>query len=214
MYVPKTFEETNPAVLIDHINQNPFATVISTTNDGPMISHLPMYYIKEGESEFLIGHLANANEHWKNIEGKGVVIFHGPHAYISSKWYGTSNVVPTWNYISVHVSGNIKLTDANELASILDFMVHKHEGSIQEFKNYNDEKYLEALSNQIVGIKMEVKTIEGKWKLSQNKSEALQKKIAENLLKAGDYNSIEIAGKINGNLKNKTSTSTFTPEKF
>ncbi|MDQ3002236.1 MAG: FMN-binding negative transcriptional regulator [Fibrobacterota bacterium] len=204
MYIPKAFEETNSEVLVDHINHNSFATVISSTDDGPMVSHLPMYYLKDGENEFLIGHLAKANEHWKFIEGKGVVIFHGPHAYISSKWYGTSNVVPTWNYISVHVAGEFKLTDSKELVSILDFMVHKHEGNVQQFKNYNDEKFLEVLSNQIVGIKLEVKTIKGKWKLSQNKSEEIQKKIAENLIKTGEYNSIEIAGKIYENLKIKT----------
>ncbi len=83
-------------------------------------------------------------------------------------------------------------------------MVHKHEGNVQQFKNYNDEKFLEVLSNQIVGIKLEVKTIKGKWKLSQNKSEEIQKKIAENLIKTGEYNSIEIAGKIYENLKIKT----------
>ena len=97
-----------------------------------------------------------ANNHWKTIEGGSLAVFNGPHAYVSEKWYEVPNVVPTWNYVVVHVSGKIKITNEQELKQIIEMMIKNHEGDFQIFKNNIDDKLYSTLMTQIVGLKMEI----------------------------------------------------------
>lgn len=193
MYIPPPFSESDPGILKAFIDQNPFATVVTSTESEPKASHIPMYYSEADGKAFLVGHFARANDHWRCLERKSTAVFHGPHAYVSSQWYGTRNGVPTWNYLAVHVSGFMATVDGKELGLILDLMLKKHESDPGAFNLNLDAEVRRNLENHIVGVKMEIEKMEGKWKLSQNKSLDIQDKIAQRLWESGDWNSRQVA---------------------
>ena len=106
MYSPRYAVETDRKIIDQIILNNPFATIVYQSNGMPQSFHLPL--ILEGDS--LIGHMAKANPAWGELENNSsLIIFHGPHCYISPTWYGTNNNVPTWNYISIQVRGKVKI---------------------------------------------------------------------------------------------------------
>ena len=152
-----------------------------------------MYHAEENGKHFLIGHLAKANDHVQSLGRKSTVVFHGPHAYVSSKWYETVNVVPTWNYVAVHVSGILSPVGGQELSRILGLMVLRHEVDVASFRSGMEEEVRANLEKHIVGVKMEIEKMEGKWKLSQNKSPDIQGKIVERLRETGDWNAERVA---------------------
>lgn len=201
MYKPKPFDENNKEVQLKLIQDYPFATLISTAQNELFVSHIPMYLMTKDGKDYLVGHLAKANAHYQNLEGNGVAVFHGPHAYVSHTWYETANVVPTWNYISVHVTGKISITNAEGLASIINHMLHIHESGFAALAKNTDASLLESLMNQIVGFQLEIEKIEGKWKLSQNKSIETQQKIATQLSNSPDANARNVGAIMKENIK-------------
>ena len=102
MYIPPPFAETNRTELHAFMEHNSFATLISYDGDRVVANHLPLLLDRAAAPNGrLIGHLARANKQWQHANGQRVlVIFQGPHAYISPRWYEETNVVPTWNYLS------------------------------------------------------------------------------------------------------------------
>src|ERR1044071_9429828 len=118
MYLPSDFKEEDFQKLAAFIHQFSFATLVSGRSGSLQASHLPFLFDeKRGKSGFLRGHMAKANPHWKTIEEEEVlVIFQGPHAYISPTWYEASETVPTWNYATVHAYGYYRsITDPEGL---------------------------------------------------------------------------------------------------
>ncbi len=196
MYNPAAFAETDPGTLKAFIAEHPFATLVTGAGEGLKISHIPMYCVTEGGADYLVGHLAKANDHWRSLDGRDMMstaIFHGPHAYVSAAWYGARNVVPTWNYVAVHVTGTLRTVGDGELGEILDMMVRRQEADAGAFARNLDDKVREALAKQIVGVKLAVDRMEGKWKLSQNKDAEARLRIAAGLRAAGDEGSRRIA---------------------
>ena len=171
---------------------------MTSTADEPKVSHIPMYRAEEAGADVLIGHLARANDHWRFLDRKSTAIFHGPHAYVSAAWYGTRNVVPTWNYVTVHVTGTLRMIGDDELKAMLDMMIRRHEGDAEAFARNLDDKARGALEKHIVGVKMTVDRMEGKWKLSQNKDPEARRRIVDGLLAAGDEGSRRIAEWMSG----------------
>jgi transcriptional regulator len=193
MYIPNAFLESDPNILKEFIEENPFATLITSSESEPKVSHIPMYYLEKEGKRFLVGHVAKANNHWQDLKGKSTAIFHGPHAYVSSKWYESPNVVPTWNYVAVHVSGQVSKVNEKELHFIIDLMIQRHEGNIQAFQSHLNEEVRGQLEKHIVGLELEIEKMEGKWKVSQNKDINSQQKILSKLIETGDWGSIQIA---------------------
>jgi transcriptional regulator len=199
MYIPGPFSETDRAAQIAFIAAHPFATLTTARGGEVGISHIPMYLATLDGRDFLVGHLARANAHWKSIAGPGTAIFHGPHAYVSSRWYGARNSVPTWNYAVVHVHGLLSLTGPEELRGIIARMLAVHEGAPEP--SDMDDAALAALMKHIVGIKLEITSIEGKLKLSQNKSRETQAKVADHLEQGPDANAKAVAALMRENLR-------------
>src|ERR1700759_3803266 len=107
MYVPSHFAETDLATLHDFIERYSFGLLVSQVDGQPFGTHLPFLLDRSAPHGTLIGHMARANPHWQSLrEQPALVVFAGPHAYISPTWYEAANVVPTWNYTAVHVSGH------------------------------------------------------------------------------------------------------------
>lgn len=129
MYIhPLNAWESQPEVL-DFIQKNSFATLYTHVEGRPWATHLPVFLEGKPEGKFVLhGHLAKANSQWKHLtqSEEVMVVFHGPHAYISSSWYTHENV-PTWNYLAVHVYGKVRLIEGEELMHHLKSLVDQYE---------------------------------------------------------------------------------------
>jgi transcriptional regulator len=174
MYIPKPFTIVDGALLDEFIRRNNFATLISTIDGAPFATHLPLLLDRlDGGRGVLLGHMARANPHWRAFDGRqqALAIFHGPHAYVSPSWYGTSPAVPTWNYTVVHVYGAPRLIDDDaQLSDLVDRLVAFHEaGMPQPWPGDLPPDFKRGLLKAIVGFVMPVERVEGKFKLSQNR---------------------------------------------
>lgn len=187
MYIPKHFEVTNKQEILSFIKANTFGQLISTVENRFYCSHIP--FLLSEDNQFLICHLSKANPQWKEIESQEVLItFQGVHDYISPSWY-TSLGVPTWNYQVVHVYGSATMISNNkDLKDIVDDLAKKYESS---FDNPWQPEYKESLLNSIIGIKIQIKELQGKYKLSQNRFEQDKNQIINGLTVRGSHSLAE-----------------------
>jgi transcriptional regulator len=204
MYIPKAFAETDTEKLFDFIEANSFGILFSQRNGQSFATHLPFLVEQSAESNGrLWGHLARANPHWHDLEGEVLIVFPGPHAYISPAWYEEENVVPTWNYVAVHVYGQLSLMHDNEqLLKIVEDSAKFYEAArLAPWTLDTAQEYIHKLLKGIVGFKIEITRLEGKWKLNQNHSVARQERVVNALRQSLDQNSREIAQLMAENLK-------------
>jgi len=181
VYIPKFNEETRLDVMHALIETQPLATLVTMSNSGLIATHLPMVLARsEGPHGTLRGHLSRANNQWRNLNPsiEALAIFSGAHHYISPSWYPEKaedgKVVPTWNYAVVHVYGPLKIIeDPAWLLSHLNTLVTQHESSFPTPWKTSDapSDYIASQIKGIVGLELPITRIEGKWKVSQNKSE-------------------------------------------
>ncbi len=174
------------------MSQYPFATLITVAENTPLVSQVPLTPIWMGEKIVLVGHLARANSHWKSFAlSKATVIFQGPHTYITPKWY-VENDVPTWNYSTVHVTGQIELIESADgivdCLNLLTAHVEQNWPSGWEFF-IPDDLSGNALAKSIIGFRIIVDEINYKKKLSQNRSPADRAGVLEGLESRLDDNS-------------------------
>ncbi len=185
MYLPKHFAETDLGRLHAAIETYSFATLISTADGVVQASHLPLLLDRdEGPCGTLVGHMARANRQWREAAGEQVLaIFSGPHAYISPAWYDDAEVVPTWNYVAVHAYGTLTpIEETQELARIVARTVRHYEsGREQPWQLDERAEYIGRLLPQIVGFRIPLDRLEGKWKLNQNHPPARRQKVAQAL---------------------------------
>jgi len=197
MYTPSVFAESDLAKLHDFIERNSFGVLVSQINGEPFASHLPFLLDRtSGSHGTLIGHMARANPQWHQAHGQAVIaIFSGPHAYVSPTWYEAENVVPTWNYVAVHAYGKVQvIEEPAALLQIVKDSVSFYEGTMQQPWTLNGPSdFVERLLRQIVGFRIEITGIEGKWKLNQNQPEERREKVALALQKQPDNDSQAIA---------------------
>jgi transcriptional regulator len=189
---------TDPQRLCEFIDQHGFATLVTQIDGEPWATHLPlMWESSEGKSLRLVGHVAVANAHATHLSGqRALAIFHGPHAYISPGWMGAQNVVPTWNYVAVHVYGTVRvIEDAARLRNVLEALVKKYEETRSQPWQLStpESDFLNRMQGGIVGFELVVDRIEGKWKLSQNHPVERREGIIQGLLETGRTSELEIA---------------------
>lgn len=172
MYVPKPNQITDKETIAEFINLHGFATVVTSLDGIPFASHLPVLH--DQDRGILLGHMARANEQWQHLlSGEEILcIFHGPHAYISPRWYASKMAVPTWNYAVVHVYGVPKIIeDPVELRKIVDKTTAKYEKRFSTPLETNmPEETIEGMLKAIVGFSIKIDRMEAKYKLGQNKS--------------------------------------------
>lgn len=152
---------------------NPFAILVSSTDEGPFATHLPVFVRATGDQLVIRAHVAKANPHWRYLEQQPqcLTIFHGPHSYISPSLYATSEVVPTWNYGAVHVYGNARVFSAPEsLLEVLHELMGTFEPAYAEQWAELSQAYRERMLSHIVGFEITATKIEAKFKLSQNRT--------------------------------------------
>ena len=197
MYRPSHFDISDPAALAEIIRRYSFATVISHDGAAPFATHMPvLFHPEEGAHGTLVTHMARANPQWRLFEGGGevLVIFHGPHAYISPSWYKVQPAVPTWNYAVVHAYGKPQIVeDTDKLRSMLWELVTAFESHREEPYGALTDEYIDKLSPGIVGIEIPIARVEGKFKLSQNRTEEDRAGVIGALEMATDQTEREVA---------------------
>jgi transcriptional regulator len=202
MYIPSHFRVTDETVAYDIMKEHSFATLFSQHNGMPFATHLPL--ILNEENTYLYGHFARPNPQWKDIKNQTVLaIFHGPHCYISPSWYETNKAVPTWNYVTVHVYGEVELVEGeDELMNSLQEMVLKYESPNSSYKLEEvDDGFLTGMSKGIQGFKIRITKIEAKAKLSQNHSLARQELVINQLEQSSNTDEQQISSLMKANLR-------------
>lgn len=177
MYIPSVFAVDKTATLMALIEAYDFATLVSSTRDGLVASHLPFLLARDrGPKGTLLAHVARANPHGAVLDNTNVlVIFNGPHGYVSPSWYHQHPAVPTWNYAAVHVYGRARLiADDAQLRDLLNRLSERHEDGRANPWHMNSlpETYLARMIKGIIGFEIEIERLEGKLKLSQNRDAA------------------------------------------
>jgi transcriptional regulator len=205
MYIPKYFKVTNVDEIWDFVQKNSFGTIVTTEQGKPIATHLPLQLIKEGDNYNITGHMAYGNPQWRTFDTceDVLVMFQGPHAYISSSWYEKENV-PTWNYQAIHMYGKASILEKDELIENLTAMLEKYEQK-RENSVLWDKLSPELLENQlkgIIGFKIKVEEIQAAYKLSQNRNETDYTNIIEKLQKEGNLNSKQIAEQMEKRVNN------------
>lgn len=186
MYIPKSNKFTDRAEIVEFMRRFSFATIITSTNNFPIATHLPFVVTYENDNITLTSHFAKANPQWKQLEDtKVLIIFSEPHAYISPKNYDSEQNVPTWDYISVHAYGDGKIiSTTNEVIQVLEKTIDNYEMSYKQQWNNLPEEYILNLTKGIVAFNITVTDLEAKKKLSQTKSKNEQQKIVDSLQKS------------------------------
>lgn len=203
MYIPSFFKVDNTEEIHDFIHHNGFGIVISQTNEKLLASHIPLLLAKNSKGKnVLTGHLSRANPQWKSFESEKqvLIIFQGPHTYISSSWYDHNNV-PTWNYMAAHVYGTLRFLTDEELLNSLRILTDKYEAHSEHPVSVHtmDPHMLSSQLKGIVGFEIEVEEIQAAYKLSQNRDDKNFLRIIDELEKKGDENSTRIAEKMKRN---------------
>ena len=177
MYTPKAFQCDDRDQMFTLIKDHPLATLICNTDAGLEANHLPMLFEQINGRDMLIGHIAKANPLHKHLSnGSDVLVtFQGSQAYISASHYPTkqrdARVVPTWNYSAVHIKGRIEFTnDKKDLLSIVEALTHAQEHQREHPWKVSDapQEYIDQMLKAIVGLRISIDDIQGKWKVSQN----------------------------------------------
>ncbi len=180
MYVPDLYAETDRARINDFIRNNGFGILFSYQGTGPAATHLP-FVLVEGDDgqDTIIGHMARANEQWKHADGHEVlVVFHGPHAYVSPTWYREEDVVPTWNYAVVHIYGTFEaVQDSAETVDIVSRIVDYYESfEPRAWTTDFDSPYNKKMIRGVTAFKIKIARVEGKWKMGQNRPAYLRRR--------------------------------------
>ncbi|OAS85379.1 FMN-binding negative transcriptional regulator [Metabacillus litoralis] len=202
MYIPKQFKIDDEEVIYDFIEKYGFATLFSQHKGEPYATHLPLMLNKSENA--LYGHFARPNEQWKDAENQQVlVIFQGPHCYISPSWYETTKAVPTWNYVSIHLYGKIEIIeDEKVIFDSLNDLVNKYESTDSPY-NLNDVEpdFIKGMSKGIVAFRIKITKIEAKAKLSQNHPVERQELIIKHLENTFQQDNLQVASLMKKNLK-------------
>ena len=196
MYIPKFNRMQDDGEAIAFMKQYGFATVITSRDGVPAATHLPITVTLRDGQVVLSAHFAKANDQWKYIEGNSIlVVFSEPHAYISPSNYEGEQNVPTWNYMAVHCYGKGRLlTEPEQVLALLEATIVHYEQSYKQQWDELPEKYRAGMMNGIVGFEVHVTDIQGKKKLSQNRTEAERRKIIETLSGSSVASDMLLAG--------------------
>ena len=176
MYLPPQFVAKAPQFALQLIRAHPFASLISTDDEGlPFVTPLPLHLIEEGGQTLLLGHCAKPNPHWRYLQArpKAVVTFMGPHAYMTPRVYPDLLRVPTWNYITVHCTVEARLIEHfDDKDRLLKHLIADHDPAYADQWRGLGEDYQHKMMNGIVAFELKVLELQCKVKLNQHRPEA------------------------------------------
>jgi transcriptional regulator len=208
VYIPAHFLENRVEVLTQLIHDHPFGLLVTLGAGGLDATPIPFVLASAGGECVLRGHVARANPVWREtqLETEALVVFQGPHGYVSPSWYATKadsgKVVPTWNYITVHARGRLHIQqDPVWLRTHVAELTQRHEGTRALPWALGDAPadYVDKLLAGIVGLELPVRELSGKWKLSQNRPSADRDGVVQGLKDQGDEASRALAARMERN---------------
>ena len=188
MYSPPYNQLENRAELLEFMRANSFAVVVTGTGGTLHASHLPVMVHDHGKDIVIDSHMAKNNAQWKEFfDDEVLVIFAGPHAYVSPRWYEDAERVPTWNYAAVHAYGTpVVIEERSQKHASQRRLVEAMDPKwLPQFDALRPQ-YVEQMLAGIVNFQVTVTRLETRWKLSQNRSRREQELIASQLEKSGD----------------------------
>jgi transcriptional regulator len=195
MYTPAYAKNENEEDLKDFIRKNGFGIVVSTVDGKLWATHIPLILV----GGKLQGHISRGNKQWRALpqNEEVMVIFLGPHTYVSSSWYDHENV-PSWDYVAVHVYGKAHIQSEEELIESVRQLTNKYEkDSVHPVSvDTMSEKFLHAELRGTIGFEITIERMEASYKLSQNRNEKNHTQIISELEKRGDKNSVSIANEM------------------
>jgi len=202
MYIPKLFREQEKDIILDFLQKNNFAAIVSFDGEKIVATHLPTEVVEEENGGLTIfSHMARSNPQWKSFSGQEVLlIFQGPNTYISPRWYGHVNV-PTWNYTIIHLYGYVREIEGAELHSLLSRLVRNHESQTNYRLETLPPDFVSREMAGVYGFAVSVDRMDAGYKLSQNRNDADHHNIVTELEKRGDENSVQIAAAMRVNRK-------------
>lgn len=210
MYLPKQFEETSVPVLLSLIKAHPLATVITMSVSGLNANHIPMVLVESTNGQMALrGHVARANPMLADlvVSPQTLLVFQGAEHYITPSWYATKKetekVVPTWNYAVVHVKGQMRVVDdAAWLHQQLEDLTVQQESTRAMPWSVNDApaEFLDQIKQAIVGFEVQVESMVGKWKVSQNQPPKNRATVVEGLEREGTEKALLMRDLVKKNL--------------
>ncbi len=208
MYIPPVFKEEDIEKLVAFMGSNSFATLISVKDGLPIASHIPLVVSLQDNVVKLTGHLAKLNPQWQSFgEYESLAVFTGPHAYISPSAYEKQENVPTWNYIAVHAYGIPQIItrdrEPESMNQMIDEMIDTYGSDYKSQWHNLGDRYREGMMDGIVGFEITVTRLQGKYKLSQNRSHRDQVNVAHTLLNSDDPDTQAIGIAMQQNLESQ-----------
>ncbi len=208
MYTPKAFEVTDLPLLQAAMKQSELATLITTTPQGLVATHLPLLLDEtRGEYGTLTGHVSRANTQWRESdpEAEALIIFLGPDTYVSPTWYPakqeTGRVVPTWNYAAIHAYGRVTFfEDAERLRTVVAELTKKFEAAFPAPWQVTDAPapYIDSQLKAIVGFECQITRLEGKQKFNQNRSVEDRRGVIQGLRELKEERKLQVAELMEG----------------
>lgn len=197
MYKLPYFTEADKEVVLQFMKQNPFVTLITNNNGESFATQIPVLIDEDENGITLRGHIMRKTDHSNAMEANPnvLILFTGPHCYVSSSWYAERNVGSTWNYMTVQVKGKANILDAAGTKQILTDLTNQYEHSQEhpELVAHMPPDYIDQMIKAIIGFQIIIEDIYPIYKLSQNRSDISYKNIVQQLLRAGDADSKAIA---------------------
>jgi transcriptional regulator len=195
MYTPKLYREEDRGKILEFLRRNEFATVVAYDGEKPTASHLLVEVVEDGGRILINGHMSKANPLWKafDVNVEVLVIFHGPHTYISPTWYNHVNV-PTWNYQAVHLYGKPRIVEGHaEVYDLLKNLIARHESAADYSLETLPQDFVEKEMRGVVAFQVEVTRVEANFKLSQNRNDEDHRNIVAKLDEREDEMSHAVA---------------------
>lgn len=207
MYLPAHFDEKRLDVLHALVRRHPFGLLVTQTADGPSANGIPFILDPDGAAGLgtLRGHVARANPVWREAatEVPSLVVFQGPDAYVSPGWYPSKaehgKVVPTWNYVMVQARGRLRaIDDPAWLLQLVTRLTERHETPRSAPWAVSDAPadYVQTMLRAIVGIELELTSLSGKWKVTQNRPAADRAGVVDGLKAVGDDAAMALAAQV------------------
>jgi len=213
MYQPELFRVDDAERMHALMRARPFATLVSAGSAGLYATHLPTVLKNEGPYGLIECHLARANPHWKDLAAvpEALVIFQGAEGYITPNWYSskveTGKVVPTWNYAVVHAYGRPQVMDDRAwLRRHVTALTAQQESGEERPWSVSDapESFVEAMLRGIVGFRLPIARLEGKWKMSQNREMKDREGVVAGLERRAEGDDCEVAEIVSAQIVSKS----------
>ncbi|MCW5878619.1 MAG: FMN-binding negative transcriptional regulator [Anaerolineales bacterium] len=194
MYIPRLYRQEDRAEILAFLKHNSFPALVSYDGEKPVATHIPVELVEgPGERISFLSHMARANKQWRSFADQDVLlIFQGPHTYISPRWYNHVNV-PTWNYMIAHVYGRVQPVEGDQLYGLLSRLVQRYETGTGYSLEGLPQDYVEREMQAVYGFAVEVTRIDAAFKLGQNRDDESYANIVAQLEQRSDEDSHRVA---------------------